>query len=255
MWIDLFISCNMAFAYLALLESMVVVLLQDKRTKTFFPQEWQWAIEKILWKKKADPSSAFGHRFGAPSVPLACILSCQPLPPVADILSYAAIEFRERAAVKSLETQGSFGSKAKEEERGSTRGSRQKSRLGKGRWEQLLNQMDNFPSSMAASKGDEDPLGEHPDKLADRLVFYEKLFFQVDTSEQGCADLNPLAHSSRSLSGLSMRPALTRIHPHRTCVGGFRWTRSVLCCPSWRCAPTVAAPSIILRPILTMTAA
>ena len=59
MWIDLFISCNMVFAYLALLESMVVVLLQDKRTKTFFPQEWQWAIEKILWKKKDDPSSAF----------------------------------------------------------------------------------------------------------------------------------------------------------------------------------------------------
>ena len=109
----------------------------------------------------------------------------QPLPPVADILSYAAIEFRERAAVKSLEIQGSFGSKAKEEERGSTRGSRPNLRHVKGRWRQLLNQMDNFPSSMAASKGDEDPLGEHPDKLADRLVFYEKLFFQVDTSEQG----------------------------------------------------------------------
>ena len=284
LWIDLFIMCNMAFAYLALLESMVVVLLQDKRTKTFFPEEWQWAIEKILPKKKASHNSTFENRFGAPTVPLACIFSLANMSrrfivhnECSDVLSYAAIEFRERAAFKSLEIQESFGKKATKERKSTrelkraltrtsiralTRESNQnithglrRQNSGIERWEELLSELFDPPSEEASEGNDDPTLGEKPDVLADRLVFYEKLFFEVDTSEQGCADLNPLAHSSRPLSGLSMRPALSPTHPPRTCEGGLRWTRSMLCCPFWRCASTAAAPSIIFRPILTMTAA
>ena len=105
-----------------------------------------------------------------------------PFPAVADVVSYAAVEFRERAEVKrrqsvSMDSGG-----------------------GGGRWSKL--------NSVSKAKWMDASLDTEDDRevLASRLVFYEKLFFLVDAADgdcQGCASRS----TARSSAPRSLRPA------------------------------------------------
>ena len=208
LWVNSFNTLNSAFAHLALVESMVVVLLQDKSSKTFFPEEWQ--IDRHFGKLKEcgaikaclarlprsirptstrpggsgslSPDGAYDNRFGTPS--LAPFAWTPPqgflarhtrgaLRMVADVVSYAAVEFRERAAVKkrnsTMESSSPTSASA---------------RARRGRWA-TLNTVSKAQWMDAQLDCEDDS-----ETLANRLVFYEKLFFQVDAADgdvQGCA--------------------------------------------------------------------
>jgi hypothetical protein len=94
LWVDMFAWANLSFAYLSLIESMVVVLLQDKTGKTLFPEEWQigWQpVHKLLQRESVkkclrrlpkrlqpqernhSPDGTYENRFGALfQCPFAC---------------------------------------------------------------------------------------------------------------------------------------------------------------------------------------
>ena len=158
LWVDLFLMNNMMWAYLALLESMIVVLLHGAKTPTLLPGAlarrldiWIDTIKGLRGHSVMDKNDKKG-RF--------------------KLVSFAAQSFRQTLATRKI-----VGLADQIEE------------------EQAMGVASMGGAGSDASAATEGGGGdvESLESVAQRLVFYESLYFRVDTAHTGWISVHKVA--------------------------------------------------------------
>ena len=138
LWIDLFLLNNLAFAYLALIESMLVVLLSGCTTATILPKSIAARIDHLIDRFK----NVRGHDVMAKDAKQARF----------ELVSFAAVQFR-----KELAERGEVGHA------------------------EAFHPHERADRTADAPKDSDETL----ESVAQRIVFYENLFFRVDSDQSG----------------------------------------------------------------------